>query len=102
MKKSYQLQMFRAMQLAIKGALKSDNYNCLVLEGIDRICIGMDTYINEIPLDEDCVIIEVYCNESKIELKNLSYEIIDEINNTMMVKALEIANKDVMVSATQF
>lgn len=102
MKKGYQLQMFRAMQLAIKGALKSDNYNCLVLEGIDKICIGMDTYINEIPLDEDCVIIEVYCNVSKIELKNLSYEIIDEINNTMMVKALEIANKEVMVSAAQF
>lgn len=102
MKKGYQLQMFRAMQLAIKGALKSANYNCLVLEGIDKICIGMDTYINEIPLDEDCVIIEVYGNVSQIELKNLSYEIIDEINNTMMVKALEIANKEVMVSAAQF
>lgn len=102
MKKGYQLQMFRAMQLAIKGALMSADFDILVLEGIDRIQIGMDTYIDEIPLDGDFVTIDVYGTSSQIDLKHLSDAIIDDIINTMLVKSLEMANKDVIVSGNIF
>lgn len=93
------LQDFRAMQLAVKGALMSADARLLTLNGIDRISIGTDVYIEEISLDSDCVVIELYNNYAQLDIKNLSETIMLELIDTMKCKALEIANKEVMISA---
>ena len=97
----FRLQEFRAMQLAIKGSLMSANYHCLCLEGIDRISIGDEIEITEISLDKDIVVISIGCAERYANLSSFSENIIDEVIGTMRCKALEIADKEVMIKANQ-
>lgn len=93
------LQEFRAMQLAIKGALISADYKGLCLEGIDRISIGDELEITEISLDRDIVVVSIGCAERYANLSSFSENIIDEVIGTMRAKALEIADKDVFVNS---
>lgn len=94
-----QLQEFRAMQLALKGALVNTDFNSLILEGIDKINIGDELEITEISLDTDCIVVSIGCAERYAPLSSFSQHIIDDIISTMRYKALDIANKDVMITA---
>ena len=98
---SFRLQEFRAMQLAIKGALMSADCHCLCLEGVDRISIGDGIEITEISLDKDIVVISIGCAERYANLSSFSQQVIDEIVDTMRYKALDIADKLVMVKASE-
>jgi hypothetical protein len=97
------LQEFRAMQLAIKGAgmLKSNGitiFDKLLLDGIDSIELGEHVKIIEICLDTDEVVIETY-GTTYLRLSKLSDDIIEELISIMRAKALEIADKDVLVNS---
>lgn len=95
------LQTFRAMQLAIKGACSPKSVNYLTLSGIDTISIGDSLEITAIDLDRDIVVVEMG-EDSKIEsympINVLSDDVVEEIIDTMQYKAVDIADRDVMVN----
>lgn len=97
----FKLQEFRAMQLAIKGALMSADCHCLCLDGIDRVSIGDELEISEISLDRDVVVVSIGCAERYATLSSFSQRVIDEIVDTMRYKALEMADKLVMIKASE-
>lgn len=95
------LQDFRAMQIAFLGA----NYmrygqgtNCLLLEGIDKIGIGDNIEITEISLHTDYVLVSIGDINSLMPVKNLAYGVMAEVIATLKAKALDLANRDVMVN----
>lgn len=105
------LQTFRAMQLALKGGAivrcenKKIEHNgktstLLVIDGIDRITIGDDIDIVEISLDRDVVVINIEGTdvERYLPIYNLADEVVEELVDTMMAKALDNADRDVMVN----
>lgn len=97
------LQEFRAMQLAIKGAgmLISNGktiFDKLMLDGIDAIELGEHVKIIEISLNTDDVVIETY-GTTYLRLSKLSDDVIKMLISIMRAKALEIADKDVLVNS---
>jgi hypothetical protein len=95
------LQDFRAMQIAVFGAYfmrRHQSVNDLVLEGTDQINIGDNINIVEVSLHTDYVVVAIEDIRSLMPLKNLSYGIITEIIATLKAKALDIANRDVVVN----
>lgn len=95
------LQDFRAMQIAVVGAHNmrfNQIPNELVLEGTDQINIGDNINIVEVCLHIDYVLVAIEDIHSLMPLKNLSYGVITEIIATLKAKALDIANRDVMVN----
>lgn len=97
------LQEFRAMQLAIKGAgmLISNGktiFDKLMLSGIDAVELGEHVKVIEISLDTDEVVIETY-GTSYLRLSKLSDDVIEELISIMRAKALEIADRDVLVNS---
>jgi hypothetical protein len=97
------LQEFRAMQLAIKGAgmLKSNgitNFDNLLLDGIDAVELGEHVKVIEIGLNTDEVVIETY-GTTYLRLSKLSDDVIEELISIMRAKALEIADRDVLVNS---
>lgn len=94
------LQEFRAMQLAIKGACSPKSVNFLTLNGVDCIELGDTMRINAIDLDRDIVSVEVMDTdiENFMCLSVFSNEVVEEIIDIMRVKAVEIAEVDVMVN----
>lgn len=94
------LQEFRAMQLAIKGACSPKSVNFLTLNGVDCIELGDTMRINAIDLNRDIVSVEVMDTniESFMCLSVFSDEVIKDIVTIMRVKAVEIAEVDVMVN----
>lgn len=98
--KAETLANFRSMQLALKGAsLNKYEAKVLLLEGIDCITIGDNILIKEILLDKDCVTAFMFGDiPSYMPLSVLSEEIIVEIIDTMRCKALELADRCVMIN----
>lgn len=94
------LQEFRAMQLAIKGACSPKSVNFLTLNGVDCIELGDTMRINAIDLERDIVSVEVMDTdiENFMCLSVFSNEVVEEIIDIMRVKAVEIAEVDVMVN----
>ena len=94
------LQGFRAMQLAIKGACSPKSVNFLTLNGVDCIELGDTMRINAIDLERDIVSVEVMDTdiENFMCLSVFSNEVVEEIIDIMRVKAVEIAEVDVMVN----
>ena len=97
------LQEFRAMQLAIKGAgmLISNGktiFDKLMLDGIDAIELGEHVKIIEISLNTDDVVIETY-GTTYLRLSKLSDDVIEMLISIMRAKALEIADRDVLVNS---
>lgn len=97
------LQEFRAMQLAIKGAgmLISNGktiFDKLMLDGIDAIELGEHVKIIEISLNTDDVLIETY-GTTYLRLSKLSDDVIEMLISIMRAKALEIADRDVLVNS---
>ena len=95
------LQDFRAMQIAFLGA----NYmrygrggESLPLEGIDKISIGDNIDITEISLNTDYVLVSIGDIHSFMPIKNLGYSVMAEVIATLKAKALDLANRDVMVN----
>jgi hypothetical protein len=100
------LQEFRAMQLAIKGAgmLRSNGktiFDKLMLDGIDAIELGEHVKVIEICLDTDEVLIETYggTTTTYLRLSTLSDDVIEDFISIMRAKALEIADRDVLVNS---
>lgn len=95
------LQDFRAMQLAVVGAYfmrYNRNTTDLMLEGTDQISIGDNINIVEISLHTDYVLVAIEDIRSLVPLKNLSYGVITDVIATLRAKALDIANRDVMIN----
>ena len=95
------LQEFRAMQLAVKGALLNKNRTDvkeLLIEGTDSIPIGDNALIDTILLDKDVVNVNIFNVNSFMPIHYLSDNIIEWIVDTMRAKALDIAGTDVMVN----
>ena len=95
------LQEFRAMQLAVKGALLKKNRTDvkeLLIEGIDAIAIGDNALIDTILLDKDVVNVNIFDTNSLMPIHYLADSIIEDIIDTMRAKALDIAGTDVMVN----
>ena len=97
------LQEFRAMQLAIKGAgmLRSNGktiFDNLMLDGIDAIELGEHVKIIEISLNTDDVLIETY-GTTYLRLSKLSDDVIEMLISIMRAKALEIADRDILVNS---
>ena len=94
-------QEFRAMQLAVKGALLNKSRTDvkeLLIEGIDSIPIGDNALIDTILLDKDVVNVNIFNVNSFMPIHYLSDYIIEWVVDTMRAKALDIAGTDVMVS----
>lgn len=94
-------QEFRAMQLAVKGALANNGYpnvNKLIVEGMNTIELGDNAIIDEICLDKDIVNINIFDTNSYTPITTFSDDIIEEIVDTMRAMALEMTNTDVMVN----
>ena len=95
------LQDFRAMQLAVKGALAMKgrtDVKELLIEGTDSIPIGDNALIDTILLDKDVVNVNIFNVNSFMPIHYLSDDIIEWIVGTMRAKALDIADTDVMVN----
>lgn len=95
------LQTFRTMQLAVKGACHPKSVSYLTLDGIDAIELGDNLRIISIDLDRDLVVVEMGEDsnvESFMPLNVLSDDVIEEIIDTMQAKAVDIADRDVMVN----
>lgn len=100
--KANTLLRFRTMQLAIIGAeglRTSRKIETLILNGIDTITIGDSLEITEVSLVKDVVLVTIGETSSYVCIRSLSDEVIDEIIETMAVKALDLADYDVMVEA---
>ena len=92
------LAEFRVMQLAVLGAVNKNAVR-LYLEGIDCIELGENIEIKEIPLNTDYVIAYMGDLSSYVHLSALSDTIVTDIIDIMRSKALELANKDVIVNS---
>ena len=97
------LQNFRAMQLTLKGACliyHKQEVEAFHFEGIDTIPMADGVEITEVSLDKDVVVIKFTYSESEayLPIKSISEAIIEDLVDTMRAKALEIADRDVMVN----
>ena len=97
------LQEFRAMQLTLKGACliyHKQEVEAFHFEGIDTIPMADGIEITKVSLDKDVVVIKsTYSeNEAYLPINSISGAIIEDLVDTMRAKALEIADRDVMVN----
>lgn len=95
------LQDFRVMQIAFFGAyaMKHDaSPSNLLLEGIDRISIGDNIEIIEINLHIDYVVVAIGDIRSFMPITSLSDKVMLDVISTLKAKALDVANRDVMVN----
>ena len=95
------LQDFRVMQIAFFGAYAMKHNaspSCLLLEGIDCITIGDNIEIIEIHLHIDYVVVAISGVRSFMPITNLSDNVMADVIATLKSKALEIANRDIMVN----
>lgn len=96
------LRNFRVGQLALKGAYSNKEVKYLYLDGIDKIYLSDELSISEISLIEDKVIIGIEENNGlTLDINKLSNNVITDITETLFAKALEIANKEVMVNVKE-
>ena len=96
-----QLRNFRVGQLAVKGACAYSNKEVeyLYLDGIDKIYLSDELSISEISLIEDKVIVGIEENNGlTLDINKLSNNVITNITESLFAKALEIANKEVIVN----
>lgn len=94
-----QLRNFRVGQLALKGAYSNKEIEYLYLNGIDKIYLSDELSISEISLIEDKVIVGIEENNGlTLDINKLSNNVITDITETLFAKALEIANKEVIVN----
>jgi hypothetical protein len=94
-----QLRNFRVGQLALKGAYPNKEVDYLYLIGIDKIYLSDELSISEISLIEDKVIVGIEENNGlTLDINKLSNNVITDIIETLFAKALEIANKEVIVN----
>lgn len=96
------LETFRAMQLAIIGADRVNGYkqvDLLVFNEAHRIAIGDLIEITEVRLDIDYVCVEISGVASYMPIKNLSDDVVEELNATMREIALNSSNRLVWVNA---
>lgn len=94
-----QLRNFRVGQLALKGAYSNKEVEYLYLDGIDKIYLSDELSISEISLIEDKVIVGIEENNGlTLDINKLSNNVITDITETLFAKALEIANKEVIVN----
>lgn len=94
-----QLRNFRVGQLALKGAYSNKEVEYLYLDGIDKIHLSDELSISEISLIEDKVIVGIEENNGlTLDINKLSNNVITDITETLFAKALEIANKEVIVN----
>jgi hypothetical protein len=73
-------------------------FDKLMLDGIDAIELGEHVKVIEICLNTDEVLIETY-GTTYLRLSKLSDDVIEELISIMRAKALEIADKDVLVNS---
>ena len=97
------LQNFRAMQLTLKGACliyHKQEVEAFHFEGIDTIPMADGVEITEVSLDKDVVVIKFTYSESEayLPIKSIADSVIEDLVDTMRAKALEIADRDVMVN----
>lgn len=93
--KAILLQDFRVAQLAIKGA--DTNAQFLELVGIDSISFGDMGEITEVSLEHDVVTISVESINNVVNIRCLSDSVVEDVISVMKAKAVELANKEVMV-----
>lgn len=96
------LETFRAMQLAIIGADRVNGYkqvDLLALNEAQRISIGDLIEITEVRLDIDYVCVEISGVSSYMSIKNLSDDVVEELNATMREIALNSSDRMVWVNA---
>ena len=93
--KAILIQDFRVAQLAIKGAVTNAKF--LELEGVDTIPFGDVGEITEVNLEHDVVTISVEDIHNVTNIRNLAEHIVEDVISTMKAKAVELADKEVMV-----
>lgn len=93
--KAILIQDFRVAQLAIKGA--DTNAQFLELNGVDSISFGDRGEITEVSLEYDLVTISVEDINNIVSIRSLSEQIVEDVISVMKAKAVELANKEVMV-----
>lgn len=95
------LETFRAMQLAIIGADRVNGYkqvDLLALNEAQRISIGDMIEITEVRLDIDYVSVGINGVASYMPIKNLSDDVVEELNATMREIALNSSDRMVWVN----
>ena len=93
--KAILIQDFRVAQLAVKGAVTNAKF--LELEGVDTIPFGDVGEITEVNLEHDVVTISVEDIHNVTNIRNLAEHIVEDVISTMKAKAVELADKEVMV-----
>ena len=93
--KAILIQDFRIAQLAIKGAVTNTQF--LELDGVDTIPFGDVGEITEVSLEHDVVTISVEDINNVVNIRCLAECIIEDVIFIMKAKALELADKEVMV-----
>lgn len=93
--KAILLQDFRVAQLAIKGA--DTNAQFLELNELDSISFGDMGEITEVSLEHDVVTISVESINNIVNIRCLSDSVVEDVISVMKVKAIELADKMVMV-----
>jgi hypothetical protein len=86
---------FRVAQLAIKGAVTNAQF--LELDGVDTISFGDVGEITEISLEQDVVTISVEDINNIVNIRCLAEHIVEDVISTMKAKAVELADKEVIV-----
>ena len=93
--KAILIQDFRVAQLAVKGAVTNAQF--LELNGVDTIPFGDVGEITEVSLEHDVVTISVEDIHNVVNIRNLAEHIVEDVISTMKAKAVELADKEVMV-----
>lgn len=93
--KAILLQDFRVAQLAIKGA--DTNAQFIELNELDSISFGDMGEITEVSLEHDVVTISVESINNVVNIRCLSDSVVEDVISVMKTKAVELADKMVMV-----
>lgn len=93
--KAILLQDFRVAQLAIKGA--DTNAQFLELDELNSISFGDMGEITEVSLEHDVVTISVESINNIVNIRCLSDSVVEDVISVMKAKAVELADKMVMV-----
>lgn len=93
--KAILIHEFRVAQLAIKGAVTNAQF--LELDGVDTIAFGDMGEITEVSLEHDVVTISVEDINNIVNVRCLAEHIVEDVISTMKAKAVELADKEVIV-----